>query len=1833
MSDPVLSVAGGTITETAPNTYKVDWTTGEEMTVTVGGGILNADFALPNTEQGQVQGLLGTGEGAGVDFQTPDGTVLPTPTTNAQLYTTFGDSWRITDATSLFDYTAGQDTETFTNEAFPAASVSLASLPTAVVQQAAALVAAAGITDPTVAAAAELDYIATGDTAFITAAANQNVASVIDETLPASAPPTPAVGVTADKPALVESATGTTSITFDLYQTATSTTDTQVNWTVISTDPTDIAVSAFTGGVAPSGTATIAAGATSGQFTVTLPQSVLGALPEGTLKIELSDPTGPAGVFLFGADAQTLVVNSQAQAGTAPQPTVSLLNGPGTITQTGTAYTVDLGQVLQGQTIPSLQFAIGNAASAPADDVGGVITDPANASFTVAGDGQIAPVIAGASDQTLIVTPNTSASGVQSEVLTFAPTDENDSGYTAALPTETITVTETVIASAVAQLNTPTDQIFGDARVGSVDSLPLNITNGAATGAASLGAAVTTEGNATVTGSLTQIAPGAVSSSDIVAGLYTSTAGTITGTVDLAYSSDAVGQTAAIGSGYVDLYGRVFRDAAPALSLPVGQTVVHVGDAGTGVLTLTNSAAADGYSEGLTASVTGATGGFTASGATGLIAAGASDTSSLTYGFSTATSGVVTGAVDLDTVSDGTGLDSLAPLDLGTAAAPLSVTVDNYAAAGVSLSSGVGTLTQTGDDAYTLDLGSVAQDGYALTAGLSLTNAATGLADLLGASFSTSGDAEFTNTGTADASGLAAGQSDAAPTVSLSTATAGQFSETLTIDPTGSNASGYSGALAPITVTIDGTVVLDTKTFTLTSGSDTIAGGPTVNTIDAPAQTLTSGDSIDGGTSGKNTLVLQGAGIFDLRAPSLLTDIQTVDATEGQAAYSSGGTAIPSAAQNVYLRSGLNLTVDVASDSSLDTANPNAPGITIHGADDSDTINLGSGNDAVYLGSANETVNGGGGNNRFYATAATLGATIDGGSGSNTLYLSGGGAATMGANVTGISKVYLLPPAVGQTQPAWDFTANATAGLSIYDDGASGDTVTVGDASQSVTFGAGDHTVLANAATSAVALFSHGTGHNVLELTGGGTFSLNPVDSDLTVQLDQASTLDLNQNGVGVQGSAGDDTIVAAYGDLTGASAIDGGAGSNTLALSGGGIFDLRAPASLTNIGTITATEGQGEYRSADGTVNVANQEPIIYLRDGLDATVDVASGAALDSANPHPSGVMIYGADNADVINLGSGTDVVHLGSAAETVNGGSGEDLIYADAATLGATIKGGGGTTLVYVTGGGTTAMAANATGVSEVLLLGPDSGQTQAAYDFSAGDQAGLVIEDGTTGGDTIRIGAASQTVLLSGGDHTVVTDTADSTAAMLANGPGDVLEVTDGGAVSLNAADANLTVQLDKASTLTLNTNGVGVQGSSGDDTIVAGYGALTATSAIDGGAGANTLALSGGGIFDLRAPASLSDIATITATEGQGEYLSADGTVSVVGEEPIIYLRDGLDATVDLTPAAAINAANPHPTGAIIYGADNADVINLGSGTNTVYLGSAAETVNGGAGSDLIYATGSTLGATITGGTGTTTLDLTGGGVASMGSNITGVSRVSLLGSTAFAFTANTTAKLEIVDTGGLDGDSITVGAASQTVLLGAGGHHIYATSANAGAAVLSSGTGPNVLEITTGGTSILSGSDANMTVMLDAAGNLTLSTNTGMIAIGSTGADTITAHASGQTLTGNGGGDTLVGWIGGADSFSDTLANLNGTSIKGFAAKGDVIDVTDSAVTTSFTEDASNTFGTLTLTSGAATSKITLFGQFMASGFSTAAEGTSGTAVSYTPPTVQPQAIAAPGH
>jgi hypothetical protein len=174
--------------------------------------------------------------------------------------------------------------------------------------------------------------------------------------------------------------------------------------------------------------------------------------------------------------------------------------------------------------------------------------------------------------------------------------------------------------------------------------------------------------------------------------------------------------------------------------------------------------------------------------------------------FTIVSAGLVSGAVTLDLISDGSGVDGFGQSDLGETQVQVTAAVDNYAQAGFENLSGLGVFSGSPTSGYTLDLGTITQGSGPLTIRLGVLNSATGLADILQGSLAVAGSSAFSVTGLGDFSGLGAGQADTSPTITLDTSTAGVFTETLTLHSEGTNASGYSGALADETLTITGTV-------------------------------------------------------------------------------------------------------------------------------------------------------------------------------------------------------------------------------------------------------------------------------------------------------------------------------------------------------------------------------------------------------------------------------------------------------------------------------------------------------------------------------------------------------------------------------------------------------------------------------------------------------------------------------------------------------------------------------------------------------------------------------------------------------------------------------------------------------------------------------------------------------------------------------------------------------------------------------------------------------------------------------------------------------------------
>ena len=821
-ANPIVSLSGGQLTQITPGSWQVTWNTGEEATITEwSASSFNITDGIPFAEPDMVGGLQGEDAGAYNDFQLSNGTVLQQPLTSAELYGEFADSWRVTPASSLFDYLPGQSTATFTNTNFPADLLSLADLPSNQVAAAAKLVAAAGITDPGIAAAAELDYVATGDPGFIAAA--QQIATEVTSTTPvtvqASTPPVPAVGVDANPVGYTEASGAPTPVTFDAYLTVPGTTDIVVDYAVVA-NGAGFADAATFGGTLPSGSVTIAAGTTLAPFIIDLPTGALGTQPTEQLAVRI---TAPGGTPVFAPQAVATIANNTKEAGATPVPQLLELTHEGTFTENSpTSYTLALGTLTQGQVSGQVQLALANDASPPGDELSGTFSPPTGAGFLIKGDDLPGAIAAGAQYDGLYVAPLTSGTGRNSETLTFNAKDVNDSGFLAALSPITLTITDTVLAAGIGQLNTPQTIVFPNVHVGTPENQDLSVSN---TGAAPIAVSVTASEPITVHGTIPALAAGATDDTDLSVGVDTSSAGPLNGAVDV-----SIGTT----DPTVDVFGDVYRLASGTVT-PVTE-YVHVGDPGTVALSVGNTAAADGFSENLLGTLASVTGGLgiAAAGPTGEIAAGTSDAASLRLDFATTQAGTVSGTATVDLTSDGgTGagsIDGLGTTALTPQTVPVAITVDNYANPVFEDVSNPGAITGSGT-AYTLNLGTVTQGATPLTVNVGVLNNTAGPSDVVSGSLAALGSSAFINSGLASFGSLAAGQADVAPTITLATGTAGTFSETLTLSPTGSNAGGYSAALPNETLTVTGTVAPSTGTITVPPLAPAVATVLTANPL------------------------------------------------------------------------------------------------------------------------------------------------------------------------------------------------------------------------------------------------------------------------------------------------------------------------------------------------------------------------------------------------------------------------------------------------------------------------------------------------------------------------------------------------------------------------------------------------------------------------------------------------------------------------------------------------------------------------------------------------------------------------------------------------------------------------------------------------------------------------------------------------------------------------------------------------------------------------------------------------------------------------------------------
>jgi len=131
----------------------------------VGSWGLEIDVVPARDLRGHLTGILGNFDShGGNDLVTRAGQAIKNPPPFHDLYQEFGDSWRIHQSESLFDYAPGQSTATFTNRRLPSQPIAAASLPNG--QAAIAICRSLGVTTPERLRACALDVAVTGQAAF-----------------------------------------------------------------------------------------------------------------------------------------------------------------------------------------------------------------------------------------------------------------------------------------------------------------------------------------------------------------------------------------------------------------------------------------------------------------------------------------------------------------------------------------------------------------------------------------------------------------------------------------------------------------------------------------------------------------------------------------------------------------------------------------------------------------------------------------------------------------------------------------------------------------------------------------------------------------------------------------------------------------------------------------------------------------------------------------------------------------------------------------------------------------------------------------------------------------------------------------------------------------------------------------------------------------------------------------------------------------------------------------------------------------------------------------------------------------------------------------------------------------------------------------------------------------------------------------------------------------------------------------------------------------------------------------------------------------------------------
>jgi len=490
-----------------------------------------------------------------------------------------------------------------------------------------------------------------------------------------------------------------------------------------------------------------------------------------------------------------------------------------------TAQPILLGNVRQGSVSPSSFVSVTNQATG---------NDQAALNAAITGN---APITAGGSfnlldpgatnDTSLQVGMNTATAGAIDGTATIAFVSDagNHGGGQLTLDSQDVQVTGAVYRLANPNLDT-TDVTLVARRGDVAPSAGIGVTNMSPDAyTEGLNAAMgTLTSGFSAAGSLSNLATGESDNSNLQVTLDTATAGSFAGNAQVDFMSTGAGTTGAedisIGSGTVALAGRVYEAAQAQLNTnTIDFGIVHVGEVVSAqAVSVSNSAPAAGLNDTLAAGFAGLPASpFSGSGGLSGLGAGQMDNVSLGILLDTSTAGYYSNIGDyVYFVSQN---PDMTDLDLGLQGLSLSAQVNNYANPVFSLLSGPGSLNRV-DNTFTLDLGTLINDGSPVIIGLGLFNDVAGPTDLLDGSFDVSDVSIFSLLDSMDPfSGLDAGQGVSFSIQFDPTTLLGSYEELVSVSARGHNVSGYEQLftldLRLVAAVSDGAPVPEPGTFAL----------------------------------------------------------------------------------------------------------------------------------------------------------------------------------------------------------------------------------------------------------------------------------------------------------------------------------------------------------------------------------------------------------------------------------------------------------------------------------------------------------------------------------------------------------------------------------------------------------------------------------------------------------------------------------------------------------------------------------------------------------------------------------------------------------------------------------------------------------------------------------------------------------------------------------------------------------------------------------------------------------------------------------------------------------